>query len=376
VLFVLATGGDAATRQKFVSVLTEMVQDVEEYYDQKATQFVPEPDWGIPDYIGACKANGDALPDDNLVSGALLIGIGQISNFSESKFYKKTNRTYIHASLSYASCVVKPRTKDDEGATALGPHPLADCTAVLKNQPPSTSRAAVTTTTMPKATPTPAAVLNTCQYTTTTQQPSQKLHTSTVDKMVSSWAIATPKPPPPQHTPYFITWQSDVDDDQGYARFWTPFPVLGVLLSLAGVYTLVAPSHSSGSSTVTTFPTPEPWVPPPPHGYVSSQTQMNSTTTNQASLGTFGVSFFGNGLTYDTALTATQTADQQALSAVAKIVDRFVFDQDYMGCPASALKPILKGALHPTSPVAPITNDSLCSKILNAQDPTGALIQP
>lgn len=396
VIYVFAVGStvtqDPLLHQKFVTGLTDEIQIVQAYYDNAATQFIPEPDWSISDFISACKANRDLADGYSLVSGALIIGIQQWSAYTSRNAIQTFKKTTIDANLSYASCTEGPKPKktpppnpspapkslttaktrsSKTGATrgraarpVVGAKPpsqvpqFADCSAALSPQPSPTPGPSNSPTPSPNSSPTPA--LTTCQY---TQVIGSK------NKLVSTWSVPTPAPSPSSAKAY-ITWQSFNADGWGQHSFFTPFAFLSGLLMVTSTYMLLAPTHTSMSSQTTTFPTPEPWNPPPPNGYVSSQTQSYSTGSNAGTLGTFATAFLGQEAGADQAIAQQQTADQQTMSAIKLIVEKLVFYPDFMHCPIEAERNIGRLPYHAPSFV-PLGVDTMCYKILEAEEPAG-----
>lgn len=126
VLYVLATGGDATTRQRFVANLTQKLQTFEEEYRyvqrwnsfaQHPVSIVPEPDWSVSDYTSACQSSYDAIagPDkadksdqaakNNLVAGALIVQVDSLLSWVDGHLWVyTTNRTNIWANLYYSAC--------------------------------------------------------------------------------------------------------------------------------------------------------------------------------------------------------------------------------------------------------------------------------
>jgi hypothetical protein len=386
VIFVFAVGAATATdpllRQKFVTGLTGDIQGVQQYHDNHVTQFIPEPDWGLGDFITACKANHDI--DDsagyNVVSGALIIGIQQVSSYTDFKSFVKTYKNAQYdANLSYVSCIEPPKTSHKFLANAPLPDLPSAKTTPAKTTPAKTTPAKTapaksasgaktrpelgnipdcTTAILPPPSPTPTptsvatpgAVLTTCQYTET-----KTLQNKQVDKLVTTWSVASPKPPSASPTAY-ITWQSDIADGHGKYGFLTPFTLLSGLLIGVSLYGLFATTHTSSSSTVTTYPTPEPWLPPPANGYVSSQTQGYGTGSSLSGLAAFVPGYLGQQFNLDQQVVNTNTGDRLTLSAIGIIVNKFVFSDRFMNCP---------------DPKAPLHVDTLCYKILEAEEPSG-----
>jgi hypothetical protein len=366
VVFVFAVGAATATdpllRQKFVTGLTGDIQGVQLSHDNHATQFIPEPDWGLGDFITACKANHDIDESAgyNVVSGALIIGIQQVSSYTDFKTFVKTYKhAQYDANLSYVSCIELPKTSPKLQAAALPDLPSARTTAKtrseLGNIPDCTT--AILPPPSPTPTPnsaaTPQAVLTTCQYTET-----KTLKNKQVDKLVTTWSVASPKPPSASPAAY-ITWQSDIADGNGKYGFLTPFTLLSGLLIGVSLYGLFATTHTSSSSTVTTYPTPEPWLPPPANGYVSSQTQGYGTGSSLSGLAAFVPGYLGQQFNLDQQVVNTNSGDRLTLSAIGIIVNKFVFNNSFMNCPV---------------PKAPLNIDTLCYKILEAEEPNGSPI--
>ena len=168
VVYVFGISGDAPTRARFVSTLTERLQSD---YDLGATVLVPEPEWGVSDYINVCQ-NYSAN-----TSGALIVSIGAMTAGAHSYFVGRSNWTQIHASLLYSRCEASPPTPAPMPAPIPTPIPT-----------PMTGGSTVVTT------------------------PNTKDPTKDVTVVTTNWTVS-PKPTPTPN--YSIRWQSAVKDERG-----------------------------------------------------------------------------------------------------------------------------------------------------------------
>jgi hypothetical protein len=377
VLFVFAVGGsDASLRARFVTGLTLELQKMQEYYHSEATQFVPETAWDVGDFVSACKGNHDAAADANLVSGALIVAIQESSNFTDRGTIKTYKHTVADANLSYASCVEgrkvaksqphdgapgKPPAKNMSSKALLANAAIPDCAAALSSKQ---SSAPTSTATGDSAEAKRTASLTSCQYIVTSFERNK------VKRLTSTWSVASPMPSPSPSS--YITWQSDIAEGDGHYFVYTPFTLLSGLLIGVSLYTLLAATHTSSSSAITTYPTPVPWNPPPRNGYVSSQTQGYATGSNVNGLSAFVPAYLGQQINYDQYLVNMNTSDAQTLAAIGKIIRIFVLDSHFMQCPGDAWQTMDEPVTR--APLVPLSPDTMCYKILQAEEPSGAPI--
>lgn len=321
ILYVLAIGGDAPTRQKFVASLTQGMQYIQwQYLTQSTSQgddfqvlaatttFIPEPDWGIADYTSACVAKYSPTPDykPTIPDGALIVGIDQISSYTDSHFFSRTNRNIIHATLFYSRCDAAKSNSGDDSSDSKGSAsaPRSQCSTPLPND-----------TTSP--------------FQVSCRRIRTMVTGSDVDKIISNWSIPTPPPKAKTTPPYYLQWQTGVSTEQGATPVLTLLPAVGLLLSLVSGYTALAPTRSSTSATTTIFATPLPWRPPPPNGYVSGSVQTNVSAVNESQFGAVASGFLAGSINYNSNLTSIPVGDQESLLAVKKVTYDFYKS---MGC--------------------------------------------
>lgn len=295
VLYVFATGGDATTRQKFIAYLTEKLQTAQTLfkisqpwntYAQQQVRLVPEPDWAVSDYTTACQSSRDivqAKPKppvaNDLVAGALIVGITAVSSWINSQYVWKTNFTKLMANLYYSAC--DTATKSIEG-------PEAKPTLTTKRI--KTSPAGART-------------------------------------VVEKYSYSSPKVV--NQPPYYIAWNTDLWEGTGHQGFFTPLPLLSLFMTGVSAWAAFTPSVTKSTTNTTTFPTPMP--PIPPSGYVSTSVTTNSKTSNANQFVTVSNAFLGAQANLDTSLPLTVTNDQTTNSAVDFIVNVFLFNE--MRCP-------------------------------------------
>lgn len=285
VVYVLATSGDAPTRARFVSTLTERLQTG---YDLATTILVPQPDWGVSDYISACQN----FPANT--SGALIVGIGATTSGAHSYFVGRSNWTQIHAVLLYSRCEASP---------APVPTPTPSSPTPVPVPTPMTGGSTVVTT------------------------PNTKDPTKDVTVVTTNWTV-TPKPAPSPN--YSIRWQSQLKDERGTVGFLTPLPALAFLMTLVAGYTAIAPSRTSQGVTTTVFATPPPFVPFPSRGAVTMDVETRASTTNVSQFGGIATAFLPQSLAYSGSVQATATPDEQGLKAIRNVVNAFL---DELQCP-------------------------------------------
>jgi hypothetical protein len=320
VLFVLATGGDAPTRQKFVATLAQKLQIKQRSYSsaqlwnvlaQRQVRLVAEPDWGISDYTGACQSSHDIsvaarsktqsnakIPSNtetqsstetsDIVSGALIVGIDSVSGWVSSQYVWKTNFTKLIATLIYSACNTggSPSSSSSSSSSGKG--------------------------------------VATAEHLTTSHKSS-----SGMKKTVTDYSFAPPKDT--SAPPYSIAWNSGLWEGTGHQGFLTPLPLLSLFMTGVSAWAAFTPSVTKSTINTTVFPTPAPGVPVPPSGYVSSSVTNNSKTSNAAQLVAVTNGFLSNQANLDTSQPLSATSDQTTNSAVDWIVNVFLFDE--MRCP-------------------------------------------
>jgi hypothetical protein len=289
-VFVLAIGADPGVRQKVVATLTrEMQRNEKKIVDAKGqtpVKFVPEPDWGIPDYIGACQPADEKNPSD-LTAGALIAGLDSVSNFTETAYVYRTNVTELKGTLFYSICPY------GQPATTLAPTPTQ----------PST----------PAPMPSPYKLTKLAKI-------ERAGGTTTITHLEP-----TPKPAP---SPPVIVWQTNIIQGNGAYGFATLLPILGLLAAAVSAWTAFTPSVVK--STVNTYAYPTPSAGLPPGGSVTQSQTTNSKTSNASQLSGVATGFLGSSLTYDASQTGINTADRQTRDAVSHLVGQFI---DALRCP-------------------------------------------
>ncbi len=309
VLYVLATGGDATTRQRFVANLTQKLQTFEEEYRyvqrwnsfaQHPVSIVPEPDWSVSDYTSACQSSYDAIagPDkadksdqaakNNLVAGALIVQVDSLLSWVDGHLWVyTTNRTNIWANLYYSAC--------DTSKASIKPNPA----------PPDVSAQRLTAT---------SGVMN--------GKPTMTLRTD--------YAISTTKPKAPP--PYYIAWQTQLYQESGHQGFVTPTAALSVVMTGVAAWAAFTPTVVKSTTNTTLFATPTPGVPVPPFGYVSQSITANSKTTNANQFAAISNAFLSSQNNITTSLPLASTNDKTTADAVKHVVDDFLLN-DAMNCP-------------------------------------------
>jgi hypothetical protein len=298
VVYVLAMSGDALTRAKFVSTLTRQLQSD---YDLAKTKLLPEPDWGVADYISACQTS------PAYTSGALIIGIGAISTGAHSYFIGRSNWTQIHASLFYSLCA-----GPTPAPTPIPPTPTP-------NPSPPTGGSTVVST------------------------PNSKDATKDLTVVTTNWTVA----PSPAPSPYYsLRWQTDVQSERGKVGFLTPLPALGFLLTLVAGYTAVAPSRTSTGMVTTVFATPPPFIPFPAKGAVTQSVDTRTSTTNVSQFGGIATALLTQSLSYSGNVQSVVTTDEQTLKAIDNVVKDFLYQ---LNCKKKNLVPGETPAPNPSS---------------------------
>jgi hypothetical protein len=399
VLYLLAIGGDAPTRQKFVASLAHELHRAVLHYgtlnETPMAHLVPMPDWGLSDYMSACSTVYSGYTP---VSGALIVAITQSSAYTGSHFVIRINHNVITASLFYAGCNAKVPPSPTPAPTC--PPPPARKGSEMSN---ATSRSEPSKLDCVYASlPTAGAPPPTNATEISRQYVRGRFNGKDIDRLVSSWNIPTPAPASQQPTPppYFLIWNSPVRDADGQARFYTPLPLLAILMTLVSGYTALAVTHSSSSVNTTVFATPLPWQPVPRGGIVTTNSTTNGTGSNVATayLSAIATSFLTSSLAYDTALFTTPTADRQTRDAADAIVRDLVYNSpDGMHCatpPPNEPDPdeitstvgttdtleSLPIKMPNATPTATANGtpppDAMCLQILQAEDNNRAPIQP
>jgi hypothetical protein len=292
VLFVVGDGGDNPTRGRFVSEVTRQLQSF--YQLPHELVLVPEPTWSVSDYMNSC-AN---LTANTKTRGALIVEIAAISNSSANWFWQKASWTELSGALLFSLCI-QDHSKSSTGAgssTAEStPNPLTPVS--LKD---------ITWQFAPKKGPLPS--LQRIKY--------------------STFNTPAPKPTPPP--PYSMKWATHVYDQTGYTKNVTPLPVAGVVLALVSAGIPFVPSRTATGQDTITYPTPHPWLPGSPNGYVSSRQTTNTTTTNTQNETTLAAGFLSSSISYDQNLNALpSTTDDSSMRAVRSVVASFLKE---MGC--------------------------------------------
>lgn len=288
ILYVIATGGDAATAQKIVGRLANQLQVNRAQYAKLAqssgtygkTQLVsvvPEPSWGIADYIAICR-NSNPLDKNgpSPTAGAVIAYVSSVSQYTlQHILYGRTNLTDIVASLAYSKC-------SQFGTTP----PLPAVVPVAKHQ--------VTRGT-----------------------------SSTPFKTLTDYNLTSAVPSQPNMQPY-IQFETTVLASRGKANVITVLPVVGALLSVASIWSVFTPSITKSTQNVVTFPTPSPGLPLPPGGFTGTSTTSNSKTTNPAQFSSIGTGILGNSLTYESGAYSVSTGDLQGIYASGDLVAQFL----------------------------------------------------
>jgi hypothetical protein len=292
VLFVLADGGDAPTRGRFVSEVTRQLESF--YLVPDGIVLVPEPTWSVPDYMNACTN----VTANTQTRGALIIEIASISNSSANWFWQKASWTELSGALLFSSCA-----QDHSKSSAGSGSSTAESTP---NALTPVSQKDITWEFGPKKGP---------------QQGLQRIKYSTFN---------TPGPKPTLPPPYVMRWGTNVYDQTGYTKNVTPLPVAGVALSLVSVAIPFIPSRTVTGQDTIAYPTPYPWLPGSPNGYVSQRQTTNTTTTNTQSETTLATGFLSSAILYDQNLNALpSTTDDSSMRAARNVVASFLQE---VGC--------------------------------------------
>lgn len=318
-IYVFAIGLDPSTRQKVVATLARELQ-YNQYQIGKAdstliaspAKIVPEPDWGVPDYLNSCQPPDSKNPQ-NLTAGAVIAGLDSSAAFSETAYVYRTNVSEIRGTLLYSLCKYGQLPATGAMATPL---------PTRKPAAPPKPRTIAVAARKPKAAAGVAAPPQGFKVTKETQVSRAGALTTIVHFK------PTPSPTPPATpAPYSIVYSSDVHLGRGSYWFPTLLPILGLLGAAVAAWTAFTPSVTKSTVNTFVFPTPQPI---PPAGSVSQSVTTNSKTTNASQLTGVATSFLGSTLTYDTAQTGITTTDRTTLDALNVIVGQFMDD---LGCP-------------------------------------------
>ncbi len=216
-IFVIGLASDAATSGKLVATLTDQLQN---FILDDGARVIPEPNWGVSDFVAQCKA--DHLPqhqkaehDSALVIAAVAIGSGEKDTFT---YMRSTSEVALN--VLYADCTPAVPMSASELSKAIalssGPRPIGK----------------------PKV-------------------------------------RASPSP-----MPLAYVWSSHIQ--YGYETkkaFVMPryLDMIAVLGGVASIYEALAPSKSSSTSATRLFPSPSPL---PSSGWISTSTSTSGSATN------------------------------------------------------------------------------------------------
>jgi hypothetical protein len=301
-VFVMAINGDAPTRAKFIGVLTKSLQH---YYDLGAAHLQPQPDWDIPRFIDACQNHPE------YTQGALIVVLGDISNYSRTVVIVRTTYSALQAQLLYATC--------------------GD--PVLTAQP---SLPAITNT------PTPEAVTDTGgSRTITRERATTQASTNTTEKHSEATTVAFTVAATPKPVRYAVAWGSAVVGSRGSSVFVNALEGVSLILAGVAVWAAVTPSRTTGATITTNYPTPAPGSIVPPSGSLATVVNTDQKVSNPNQLGSVSNAFLGSALTSTSNLQQGTTNDKQILDAVKNIVEEFARQ---LRCPA-----------RPTAPPSPAT---------------------
>jgi hypothetical protein len=310
VLYVLATGGDVTTRQRFVANLTKKLQTFAFYYRLEQPQnpfaqypvnIVPEPDWSVSDYTSACQSSydasarhgqsdeGDQTAENNVVAGAVVVQVDSLLSWVDGRLWVyTTNRTNLWANLFYSAC-------DTSNASKLH-----------KDTPPDVSAQHLAATTGFR-----------------NGKPTMTLRTD--------YTISAPKPKAPP--PYYIVWQTQLYEGEGHQGFLTPTSAISVLMTGVAAWAAFTPSVVKSTTNTTLYATPAPGATVPPLGYVSQSVTANSKTTNANQFAAISNAFLAGQSNITTSLPLASTNDKTTADAVSRVVDMFLLS-GAMNCPS------------------------------------------
>src|SRR5580704_17190721 len=238
VLYVMAVGGDSATAKKVVANLAYQLQENRFLYIQETTNsahalglvtVVPEPQWGISDYVSACMSSADlAAAGNQETAGAMIVNLTAVSTYTIPHIlYGRTNHTDLQGTLAYSRCIKPTPSPTPSGS----PVPLT-------------------------STPT--------SWRYFTRDSKGKVST------VTTATLSTPSPP--KKMLYYIGFQTTVQESDGKAQVFTALPIVGFLLAGISAWTQLTPSVTRSTTNVVTYPSPSPGAPIPPGGYVGQST--------------------------------------------------------------------------------------------------------
>jgi len=108
------------------------------------------------------------------------------------------------------------------------------------------------------------------------------------------YAQCTHDPEDAQGTSAF-TWASDIVKEEHHRLTLTPLTPLAMLLTMASIYEVFAPAHTTSTASTSVFPNPSPV---PSGGRVTQVVTTNQTTLNASSLGSVAGGFLGSSITY------------------------------------------------------------------------------
>jgi hypothetical protein len=323
-LFVIADGGDAPTRGRFVS---EVARQLQTYYAiSPQLQLIPEPTWAVTDYMNTCAKFA------GVTAGALIVEVASMSNGAGNWFFQRASWTELSGELLFSSCTLD-RSQGSGGSEA------------------STA----------ESTPNPLTPVNQLAW-----KKGEKKGEKTL--VFSVFNTPAPKPTP---TPYRIEWVTNVHDESGRLRNVSPLPVTGVLLALVSSAAAIFPSRTTIGENTIVYPTPYPWLPGSSNGYVSRSETTNQTVTNPQSESTIATGFLSSSLLYDTNVNSLQPSyDDTSMRAVRAIVAGFLKE---VGCPLADPKitPDTYGiSIHERTPTH---NPPLCDSLVTPPTPQATL---
>lgn len=305
VLYVLATGGDVTTRQRFVANLTQKLQTFAFYYAkvqigntraQYPVNIVPEPDWSVSDYTSVCQSSYDAIArhgqsdqtaENDLVAGALVVQVDSLLSWVDGHLWVyTTNRTNVWANLYYSACDTSNASTRHSDTPDVSAQHLAATTGFRNGKPIMTLR---------------------------------------TDYTVSA---SKPKTPPP----YYIAWQTELYEGSGHQGFITPTSAISVLMTGVASWAAFTPSIVKSTTNTTLYATPAPGATVPPGGYVSQSITANSKTTNANQFAAISNAFLAGQNNITTSLPLASTNDKTTADAVSHVVDMFLLS-GAMNCP-------------------------------------------
>ena len=364
IVYVLATGADLTTRQKFVARLTADLQTDQQHYGQaqrlnvfaqNPVRLVPEPDWTISNYMSACQTSHDqhredakrighiSLPSnpllasaavtDDIVAGAFIAGINSVADWADARHWVwTTNHTQVLGNLFYSVCDTSPAV-----ASNLGNPPTKPETVVITKYIITTTRivngkrTSLTRIVAVYAVPTPKPKLIAITKHVATTSGTFNGKKASISRAVTAYVIATPTPSPKPTPPYFIAWGSGFFPGDGHQTFVTPFAALSVVMTGIAAWAAFTPSITKSTMTTTTYATPTPGVPVPPYGFVSSSSTSNSKATNANQFVTLSNAYVSGQNNFNAVLPLSATNDQTTDDAVNDIVKNFQYAG--MRCP-------------------------------------------